>query len=214
MDEYRYRGRRLRLVQQLRDTGRYDDKVLDVMANVPRHQFLQSGFSEWAYRDEAFPIECDQTISQPSTVAWQTTELQVLPRQHVLEIGTGSGYQAAVLSLLGARVFTVERHKPLYLKARLTFKRLRLDRIRTYYRDGHKGVPELAPFHRILVTAGATAVPDALREQLQVGGIMVIPVGADAESQRLLRIVRRTDTDYTEEDLGPCAFVPFAEGLA
>lgn len=213
MDSYLHRGRRRQLIDRLRETGRYDERVLDVMANVPRHAFLDSSFHEWAYRDEAFPIDCDQTISQPATVAWQSTLLELLPRQHVLEIGTGSGYQAAVLSLLGGRVFSVERHKPLYQRAKLTLKRFRLDRIRLYWRDGHKGLPELAPFDRILVTAGATAVPDALRQQLRTGGRLVIPVGPTAETQRMLVVRRTGETTWTEEDEGACAFVPFVEGL-
>jgi len=208
MDSYLHRGQRRQLIDELRARGGYDEKVLAVMANVPRHAFLDSSFHGWAYKDEAFRIGCEQTISQPSTVAWQTTELELLPRQHVLEIGTGSGYQAAVLSLLGGRVFTVERHKPLYRKAKLTLKKLRLDRIRLYLRDGSKGLPELAPFDRILATAGAAAVPPALREQLKVGGIMVIPVGPDGEEQSMLKIRRVSETEWTEEELGGCRFVP------
>jgi len=213
MDTFRHRGQRRQLIDRLRATGQYSDKVLDVMANIPRHAFLQSGFQEWAYKDEAFPIDCEQTISQPSTVAWQTTALELLPRQHVLEIGTGSGYQAAVLSLLGGRVFTVERHKPLYAKAKLTLKKLRLDRIRCYLRDGNKGLPEMAPFDRILATAGAAAVPPALREQLKVGGIMIIPVGPEGKDQELLKITRTEEKAWTEENLGACQFVPFLDGL-
>ncbi|MTB52191.1 protein-L-isoaspartate(D-aspartate) O-methyltransferase [Lewinella sp. W8] len=212
MDEFHFRGKRRQLIESLRQTGRFDEKVLQVMENLPRHVFLESGFHAYAYQDEAFPIDCEQTISQPRTVAWQTTELEVLPRQHVLEIGTGSGYQAAVLSLLGARVFTVERHKPLYQKAKLTFKRLKLDRrIRTYLRDGSKGLAEMAPFDRIIATAGAAAVPPALREQLKVGGIMVIPVGPEDADQTLLKIRRVSESEWTEEDLGTCRFVPLVE---
>ncbi len=213
MDSFHHRGQRRQLISRLREQGRYDEKVLEVMANLPRHFFLDSSFHEWAYRDEAFPIDCEQTISQPSTVAWQSTTLELLPRQHVLEIGTGSGYQAAVLSLLGGRVFTLERHPTLYRKAKLTLKKLRLDRIRCYLRDGYKGLPEMAPFDRILVTAGAAAVPPALREQLKVGGIMIIPVGPQAEGQVLLRIRRISETEWTEEELGGCSFVPFVEGM-
>lgn len=212
MDEFHFRGKRRQLIENLRQTGRFDEKVLRVMENIPRHVFLESSFHAYAYQDEAFPIDCEQTISQPSTVAWQTTELELLPRQHVLEIGTGSGYQAAVLSLLGARVFTVERHKPLYQKAKLTFKKLKLDRrIRTYLRDGSKGLPEMAPFDRIIATAGAAAVPPALREQLKVGGIMVIPVGPENTEQTLLKIRRVSATEWTEEELGQCRFVPLVE---
>lgn len=213
MDAFHHRGQRRQLVAQLREQGRYDEKVLEVMANLPRHFFLDSSFHEWAYRDEAFPIDCEQTISQPSTVAWQSSALELLPRQHVLEIGTGSGYQAAVLSLLGGRVFTLERHRALYRKAKLTLKKLRLDRIRCYLRDGHKGLPEMAPFDRILATAGAAAVPPALREQLKVGGIMIIPVGPEGQDQELLKITRVGESKWTEEKLGGCAFVPFVEGM-
>lgn len=213
MDSYLHRGQRKKLIERLRAEGRYDGKVLDVMANVPRHAFLESSFHGFAYEDEAFRIGCEQTISQPSTVAWQTTELELLPRQHVLEIGTGSGYQAAVLSLLGGRVFTVERHKPLYQKAKLTLKKLRLDRIRCYFRDGSKGLPELAPYDRILATAGAVAVPPQLREQLKVGGIMIIPVGPEGEDQTMLKIRRVSAEKWTEERLGSCQFVPFLEGV-
>jgi protein-L-isoaspartate(D-aspartate) O-methyltransferase len=214
-DSFHHRGQRKRLFDRLRAKGEYDGRVLNVMERIPRHAFLESSFGDWAYRDEAFPIACEQTISQPSTVAWQTTELQLLPRQRVLEIGTGSGYQAAVLSLLGGRVFTVERHKPLYLGAKLTLKKLRLDRgIRFYLRDGHRGVPEMAPYDRIIVTAGSESVPAKLVEQLAVGGQMIIPVGKEDDDQELLRITRTKRTQTVEEKLGLCRFVPFREGLA
>lgn len=214
MDSFHHRGQRRQLIDQLRHSGQYDERVLDVMSNVPRHAFLSSSFHAWAYQDEAFPIDCDQTISQPSTVAWQTSALELLPRQHVLEIGTGSGYQAAVLSLLGGRVFTVERHKPLYLKARLTFKKLKLDRrIRCYLRDGHRGLPEMAPFDRIIVTAGAEKIPPTLRQQLKVGGIMIIPVGPEGKIQTLYKVTRSAEAAWTDEALGDCQFVPFREGL-
>ncbi len=214
MDSFLHRGQRRQLIDKLRATGQYDRKVLEVMANVPRHVFLDSSFHGWAYQDEPFPIDCEQTISQPSTVAWQSSQLELLPRQHVLEIGTGSGYQAVVLSLLGGRVFTVERHKPLYRQAKLIFKKLKLDRrIRAYLRDGTKGLPEMAPFDRIMATAGATAVPPALREQLKIGGIMIIPVGPEGKEQTLLKIRRLSETEWSEEELGQCAFVPFLEGL-
>ncbi len=214
-DGFRHRGQRKKLIDRLRTAGEFDDRVLEVMGNIPRHAFLESSFGDWAYRDEPFPIDCEQTISQPSTVAWQSSVLQLLPRQRVLEIGTGSGYQAAVLSLLGGRVFTVERHKILFRKAKLTLKKLRLDRgIRFFLRDGHQGVPEMAPYDRILVTAGADSVPQALLDQLAVGGILVIPVGPENEDQTLLRITRRTAEHYLHEELGKCRFVPFRSGVA
>ncbi|MEM7575124.1 MAG: protein-L-isoaspartate(D-aspartate) O-methyltransferase [Bacteroidota bacterium] len=213
MDGFKHRGQRRQLIKLLRESGQFDEKVLEVMANVPRHVFMNSSFAEYAYQDKPWPIACEQTISQPSTVARQTTALRLLPRQKVLEIGTGSGYQAAVLSLLGGRVFSVERHEPLWKQAKLTLKRLRLNHVRCFLRDGQAGLPEFAPFQRILVTAAAPEVPNSLLEQLEVGGLLVIPVGpADAE-QRLLRIERLAGADYQTEDLGSCAFVPFLPGL-
>ncbi len=213
MDSFRHRGLRKRLIEELRAQNRYDEKVLQAMSMIPRHAFLDSSFAEWAYQDKAFPIACEQTISQPSTVAFQTTLLQVLPRQKVLEVGTGSAYQAAVLSILGARVFTLERHERLFQQAQLTLRKLRLHPIRCYLRDGYAGLPEMAPFDRILVTAGATSRPSTLLKQLRIGGLAVLPFGPEEGAQRMLTIVR-TDVDtFEEEDHGPCAFVPFLPGI-
>ncbi|MEL6803339.1 MAG: protein-L-isoaspartate O-methyltransferase, partial [Bacteroidota bacterium] len=153
------------------------------------------------------------TISQPSTVAWQTSVLSLLPRQKVLEIGTGSGYQAAILSLLGGRVFTVERHEPLWRKSRLKFRQLKLGNIRCFLRDGHEGLPEFAPFDRILATAAAEKVPENLKQQLSIGGLLIIPVGGSKKNQRLMRIERVDKNQFKQEDLGSCAFVPFLEGV-
>lgn len=213
MDSFRHRGLRKRLIDELKAQGRFSEKVLTVMANIPRHTFLDTSFAEWAYQDKPFKIGCDQTISQPSTVAFQSTLLDVLPRQKVLEIGTGSGYQAAVLSLLGGRVFTLERHPKLFNQAKLTLKKLRLNHIRCYLRDGFLGLPEMAPFDRILVTAGAAELPQTLLDQLKIGGIAVVPVGPEAEQQRMLKITRISETEYESEDYGECAFVPFLPGL-
>lgn len=213
MDGFKHRGQRRKLIDRLRSSGQYDNKVLEVMANVPRHVFINSSFAEHAYQDKPWPIACEQTISQPSTVARQSTALQLLPRQKVLEIGTGSGYQAAVLSLLGGRVFSLERHEPLWRQARLTLKRLRLNHIRCFLRDGQTGLAEFAPYHRILVTAAATEVPAALVEQLEVDGLLVIPVGPPDGKQRLLRIRKTNSNSVETEDLGNCAFVPFLPGL-
>ncbi len=210
-DNYRYQGLRRQLVEQLRRRGIKDERVLRIMETLPRHLFVDPGFEEWAYDDKPFPIDCDQTISQPYTVAFQTAALDVLPRQRVLEVGTGSGYQAAVLALIGARVFTVERHEPLYRKARMLLRRLRLGNVRCFHRDGYKGLPEFAPFDRILVTAGATEVPPALLDQLAIGGILVIPVGETV--QNMLRIHRVSEGEYREENLGDFRFVPFVPGL-
>ncbi|MEL6141411.1 MAG: protein-L-isoaspartate(D-aspartate) O-methyltransferase [Bacteroidota bacterium] len=214
MDNFRFRGLRKRLIDELRAQNRFDDKVLSVMENLPRHAFLDSSFAEWAYQDQAFQIACEQTISQPSTVALQTTLLNVLPRQKVLEVGTGSGYQAAVLSLLGGRVFTLERHDKLYAQAKLTLKKLRLSHIRCFLRDGFLGLPEMAPFDRIIVTAGAEELPMDLLHQLKVGGIAVIPLGPSGEEQRMLKITRVNAEEFVQEDHGGCAFVPFLPGLA
>lgn len=213
MDTFRHRGLRKRLIEELRAQNRFDEKVLQAMSMLPRHAFLDSSFAEWAYQDQAFPIACEQTISQPSTVAWQSSLLEVLPRQKVLEVGTGSAYQAAVLSLLGARVFTLERHEKLFRQAQLTLKKLRLAHIRCYLRDGFQGLPEMAPFDRIIVTAGAASKPEALLQQLAVGGIAILPFGPTEASQRMLKITRLTAETFKEEDQGSCAFVPFIPGI-
>ena len=198
-------------MDNLRKKGIYDEQVLTAIGQLPRHFFLEEAFEEWAYEDKPFPIGCEQTISQPYTVAFQSQLLEVEKRQKVLEVGTGSGYQAAVLALLGARVFTIERHRPLYLQAQKMFRLLNLRGIRSYHRDGYLGLPELAPFDRILVTAGAPTVPLPLKEQLTIGGMLVIPVGE--AHQRMLRIVRRSETEWEEEDHGDFRFVPFLPGV-
>lgn len=202
---------RRRLVEGLRKKGIKDEKVLEAIGNLPRHYFLDKAFEEHAYQDKAFPIGKEQTISQPFTVAYMTELMELEKRQKVLEVGTGSGYQACVLAALGARVFTIERQKDLYEKARKFLPEIGFPQIRLFYRDGYKGLPEYAPFDRIIVTAGAPYIPDALRDQLSIGGIMVIPVGE--EEQTMFRIRRITEQLYEEEPLGPFRFVPFVEGL-
>ena len=209
-DTYRHRGMRKRLVESLRKKGIQDNAVLEAMEVIPRHFFLDKAFEEHAYEDKPFPIGHDQTISQPYTVAFQSEILQVHKRQKVLEIGTGSGYQAAVLSAMGARVYTLERYEALFHKAKALFAELGIRNIRCFYRDGSKGLPEFAPFDRILATAGALEIPDALKSQLVIGGILVIPVGE--EYQRMLRITRLSENTYREEDMGDFRFVPFLEG--
>lgn len=210
-DTYRHKGMRRRLVEGLRKKGIKDEKVLEAIGNLPRHYFLDKAFEEHAYQDKAFPIGKEQTISQPFTVAYMTELMELEKRQKVLEVGTGSGYQACVLAALGARVFTIERQKDLYEKARKFLPEIGFPQIRLFYRDGYKGLPEYAPFDRIIVTAGAPYIPDALRDQLSIGGIMVIPVGE--EEQTMFRIRRITEQLYEEEPLGPFRFVPFVEGL-
>lgn len=202
---------RRRLVEGLRKKGIKDERVLDAIGNLPRHYFLDKAFEEHAYQDKAFPIGKEQTISQPYTVAYMTELMEVEKRQKVLEVGTGSGYQACILASLGARVFTIERQKDLYEKARKFLPEIGFPQIRLFYRDGYKGLPEYAPFDQIIVTAGAPYIPDALREQLSIGGVMVIPVGE--EEQTMVRVRRITEKLYEEEPLGPFRFVPFVEGL-
>ncbi|MEL6969008.1 MAG: protein-L-isoaspartate(D-aspartate) O-methyltransferase [Bacteroidota bacterium] len=209
-DTYKHKGQRRQLVATLRAKGINNDAVLNAIGQLPRHFFLEKAFEEWAYQDKPFPINCDQTISQPYTVAFQSALLGIKARDKVLEVGTGSGYQAAVLALMGARVFTIERHRPLFQSAQQMFKVLGLNRIRSYHRDGYKGLPEMAPFAGILVTAGAIEVPAALKEQLAIGGQLVIPVGE--ESQRMLRITRVAEDKWTTEDHGLFRFVPFLPG--
>jgi protein-L-isoaspartate(D-aspartate) O-methyltransferase len=210
-DTYRHKGMRRRLVETLSKKGIKDEKVLEAIAALPRHFFLDKAFEDHAYQDKAFPIGSDQTISQPYTVAHMTELLEVSKRQKVLEVGTGSGYQACILAHLGARVYTIERQKELYELAKTFLPAIGYPQIRLFYRDGYKGLPEYAPFERIIVTAGAPYVPDALREQLSIGGVMVIPVGE--EEQTMYRIRRIAANLYEDEPLGPFRFVPFVEGL-
>jgi protein-L-isoaspartate(D-aspartate) O-methyltransferase len=211
-DTYRHKGLRRQLIDELRKKGIEDEPILDAMMQLPRHFFLETAFEEWAYVDKAFPIGNEQTISQPFTVAYMTRLLAVEPRHKVLEIGTGSGYQAAILSLLGARVYTIERQEALFLQTKDFLKDLKLPNIRCYFRDGTLGLPELAPFDRIIVTAAAPSVFEALRQQLTIGGIMVIPVG-DQTGQQMLTITRLSDTEFEEKKFEKFRFVPFLSGV-
>ena len=210
-DTYRHKGLRRKLVESLRSKGIHDDKVLAVMDVIPRHFFLDSAFADLAYEDKALPIECEQTISQPYTVAFQTQLLEIKKRERVLEIGTGSGYQAAILGALGARVFTVERQEHLFHQTRKLLKDMGFTNVRCYYRDGTKGLKEFAPYDKIIVTAGAVKVPRELLDQLKVGGMMVIPVGR--RFQKMKRIIKKSEEEYIEEDWGDFRFVPFVEGV-
>lgn len=211
-ESYRHKGLRKQLVQSLRQRGIQNEAVLQVIGAIPRHYFLEKAFEEWAYQDKAFPIGYKQTISQPYTVAYQTNLLQIKKREKVMEIGTGSGYQASVLAALGARVFSIERQEGLYQKAKEFLPSIGFPSIRLFFKDGYKGLPEFAPFDKILVTAGAQQVPVALKEQLKVKGVMVIPVGDD-NRQQMLRITRLSPTKYEEEAFDLFKFVPFKEGV-
>ncbi|HOI00758.1 MAG TPA: protein-L-isoaspartate(D-aspartate) O-methyltransferase [Bacteroidales bacterium] len=204
-DTYRHKGLRKILIEQIRAKGISDEAVLTAMMDVPRHFFFDSGFLEFAYEDKPFPIGAGQTISQPYTVAFQTALLKVTPGMQVLEVGTGSGYQACILARMGARVFTIERQKVLYQRTREFIPQLGYI-IKTFYGDGYKGLPAFAPFDRILVTAGAPFIPEPLLAQLKPGGILVIPVGDDV--QKMKRLIRVSAQEYQEEDHGSFRFVP------
>lgn len=210
-DTYRHKGLRRKLVDTIREKGIQDEAVLKAMLQLPRHFFMDKAFEELAYEDKAFPIGSDQTISQPLTVAIQTCLLEVKAREKVLEVGTGSGYQAALLGMLGARVYTLERHRPLHLKSKKLLDLLKPGNIRCFHRDGFKGLPEFSPFDKIIVTAGATAVPKELCQQLRVGGKMVIPVGKKV--QEMLVVTRTGEATFEQVEKGSFRFVPFLKGL-
>ena len=182
------------------------------MEGIPRHLFLDKAFEEWAYRDIPFPIGNEQTISQPFTVAFQTQLLQVKPKDKILEIGTGSGYQACVLYELGAKVYSVERVKPLFERTQEFLQKIGYNGIRTFLTDGSEGLPRYKPYDGILVTAGSTDVPQALLDQLAVGGRLVIPVGGE-NIQKMLRFTREVDGQFTREEFGDFRFVPFLKGI-
>jgi protein-L-isoaspartate(D-aspartate) O-methyltransferase len=201
-------ARKIRLVMQLRRAGVTDTAVLGIIERVPREAFLPAAFRDQAYEDRALPIGEGQTISQPLVVARMTQALELNDRQKVLEIGTGSGYQAAVLSRLCRRVYSIERHRPLLRDAEARFAALNLHNITTRHGDGMRGWPEQAPFDRIIVTAAAFGeVPRDLTAQLAVGGIMVVPLGSDRREQSVFRI-RRTEDRLEQEELWPVRFVP------
>jgi len=210
-DTYRHKGLRKQLVETLHRKGIKDERVLQAIDTIPRHFFLDKAFEEWAYQDKPFPIGKDQTISQPFTVAYQSALLDVQKRDKILEIGTGSGYQAAVLAFLGARVYTIERQELLHERSTRLLHQLGFEGIRTYFRDGYKGLAELAPFDKIIVTAGAPEVPSALREQLKINGTLIIPVGEKA--QTMFKITRMTADTYKDEALDNFKFVPFLKGV-
>lgn len=197
---------RRHLVEQLRKKGVTDGEVLSAIGSVPRHLFMDSGFESHAYQDKAFPIAAEQTISQPYTVAFQSQLLQVQQGQSVLEIGTGSGYQTAVLTLLGADVYSIERQHQLYRYSMRQLSKLGYRPKKLVFGDGYKGLPEFAPFDRILVTAGAIEIPKALLNQLAIGGRMVIPVGAG--TQEMILMVRISAKEFEKQKHGTFQFVP------
>ncbi len=205
--------RKIRLIMQLRSAGISDTAVLSAIEKIPREAFLPDNFRDQAYENQALPIGHGQTISQPQIVAIMTQALQCDGRTKVLEVGTGSGYQAAVLSRICRRVYTIERHRELLAQAEARFDNLRLHNITTKCGDGWKGWPEQAPFSRIMVTAAPPEVPQTLLDQLAPEGIMVIPVGSDAHNQRLLRITRDAAGDLAEDVICDVRFVPLVPGV-
>jgi protein-L-isoaspartate(D-aspartate) O-methyltransferase len=210
-DTYRHKGLRKKLADLLRTKGITDEAVLDAINNVPRHFFLDSAFDEIAYEDRAFPIAEGQTISQPYTVACQSQLLQVKRLEKILEIGTGSMYQATILAEMGAKVFTIERQKNLFeLTKKYVFK-ARYPHLKFFYGDGYEGLPTFAPFDKILITAAAPFVPPKLAAQLKTGGQMVIPVN-EGEQQRMLRFTKQADGSLTEEAFEQFLFVPMLTG--
>jgi len=202
---------RKRLVEGLKIKGIRDENVLEALSKVPRHLFMESSFLNFAYKDQAFPIGAGQTISQPYTVAFQTQLLQVEKNDKILEIGTGSGYQAAVLLEMGARVYTIERQKELFQRVQAFLPEIGYNPA-CFFGDGYEGLPAFAPFDKILVTAGATTIPESLKNQLKTGGRLVIPVGK-ANHQEMLVIVRISENEFKTEKHGGFVFVPLLKGV-
>ena len=210
-DTYQHKGLRKQLINVLREKGISDENVLKAINNIPRHFFLDSAFDKIAYEDRAFPIEEGQTISQPYTVAYQTQLLQVRPYDKILEIGTGSVYQATVLADMNAKVFTIERQKKLYEINKNFFFKSKYPGIKFFYGDGFQGLPTYAPFDKIIITAAAPFIPPKLITQMKVGGIMVVPVDV-GPFQQMLRLTKLADGTYAEERFDNFSFVPMLEG--
>ncbi len=211
VDTYKHKGLRKQLVTLIRNKGITDENVLAAIEKIPRHLFLDSSFTEFAYQDKPFPIGNGQTISQPYTVAFQTELLMINKGDKVLEVGTGSGYQACVLVEMGAKVFTIERHRTLYLKTKEFLPTIGY-RPRMFYGDGYAGLPAYAPFDKIIVTAGAPFIPEALIHQLKLGGVLVVPVGEDVQTMISLTKISETQIEQTEH--GTFRFVPLLEDKA
>jgi protein-L-isoaspartate(D-aspartate) O-methyltransferase len=213
IDTYQHKGMRKQLVNLLKTKGITDEAVLNAINTIPRHYFLDSAFDKIAYEDRAFPIDADQTISQPYTVAYQTQLLEVKRNEKILEIGTGSVYQSTVLAEMGARVFTIERQKKLYDNQRDYFLKSKYLNIKFFYGDGFEGLPTFAPFDKIIITAAAPFIPPKLVAQLKVGGYMVIPLNDTEQGfQRMLRITKQAEGNLLEEAFENFSFVPMLGG--
>lgn len=214
-DTFRHKGLRKAMVEKMRDLGITDERVLTAMERVPRHLFMgaESVFDEMAYENKAFQIGSGQTISMPHTVAYQSQLLEIAMGDKVLEVGTGSGYQAAVLAEMGAKVFSIERQKSLFDKTAPFLRELGYTSIKTFFGDGFVGVPGFAPFDKVIITAAADEIPRKLLEQMMIGGQMVIPLN-DETKTIMRRITRIEENEYEEEQFIDCAFVPMLKGKA
>ncbi|MBL0071330.1 MAG: protein-L-isoaspartate(D-aspartate) O-methyltransferase [Bacteroidetes bacterium] len=212
VDTFRHQGMRKRLVDELRSQGINNELVLQAIADVPRHLFMDNAFLEFAYQDKAFPIEAGQTISQPYTVAYQSQLLLLEKGMKVLEIGTGSGYQTSILYKMGAKVYSIERHKVLNNKAVSLLQELNYN-VKLFYGDGFKGLPSFAPFDRILITCGARIVPPELVKQLVIGGILVLPLGPENE-QVMTTVIKKDADSYEMMSFDKFKFVPMLENKA
>jgi protein-L-isoaspartate(D-aspartate) O-methyltransferase len=210
-DTYRHKGLRKKLIDSIREKGISDEKVLDAMMNIPRHYFLDTALEHIAYQDRAFPIGEGQTISQPYTVAFQSQLLEVKPYDKILEIGTGSAYQAIVLAEMGANVYTIERQKKLFELNKHFILKSKYPNIKFFYGDGFEGLPTYAPFDKILITAAAPFIPPKLLDQLKPGGKMVIPLDEDG-LQKMTRISKNEDGSIGEETFSEFSFVPMLKG--
>ncbi len=208
-DTQKHQGLRNQLVEKLKERGITDLNVLEIIKTIPRHLFLDSSFEDFAYQDKAFPIGAGQTISQPFTVAFQTQLLEVKSTDIILEIGTGSGYQTAVLCKLGAKVYSVERQNELFKKTSLFLPKIGIKPKQLVFGDGYKGLPTYAPFDKIIVTAGAPTLPEALLSQLKIGGKLVIPLGTDPQIMTLY--IRISETKFEKHEFGTFRFVPLLE---
>lgn len=211
IDGYKEQGLRKQLVEEIKRKGIKDPKVIEAIGKIPRHLFMDSAFVNFAYVDKAFPIGSGQTISQPYTVAYQTELLEIKKGDKILEIGTGSGYQTAVLLELGAKVFTIERQRELFMKTQAFLPKIGY-RPQFFFGDGYLGKPTYGPFDKILITAGAPSIPEKLIEQLKPMGFMIIPVGE--KSQKMQKILKKEDGSITIETYDDFAFVPLLKGTA